>query len=281
MNESVAIVLPHGFSADGAHSRDAALRELTEAEQLFLAEECQALCSAAWTTEALALCVTRLGPVSAPDRESIRALTVGDRDALLLHLHTLCFGRVLRCQARCPSEGCGETLELSPAVQELLLPAYPDCAQVHEFVLADTCASRIRFRLPTGADHEAAAEIARADVASAITAMVKRCLLSIEGPVAPESLEDLLSARMAELDPQAELLLHANCPGCGHEMRARLDMASFLRQRLAERVEVLHHEVHQLAFHYHWSPRDILQLGTRNRQRYLRLLQAELARSLQ
>jgi len=281
MNGSVTIVLPNGFSADGAHSRDAALRELTEVEQLFLSEECQSLPSAAWTTEALSRCVTRLGAESAPDREAIRALTVGDRDALLLHLHSLCFGRVMRCQARCPAEGCGATLELSPAVQELLLPAYPDSAREHEIVVAGASSARIRFRLPTGVDHEAASGLARADLASAVAALVKRCVLSLEGTVASESLEQMLSARMAELDPQAELLLQARCPGCGHAMRARLDVASFLRQRFAERVEIVHHEVHQLAFHYHWSAHDILQLGARTRQRYLRLLQAELARSLQ
>lgn len=281
MNGSVPIVLPHGFWADGAHSRDAALRELTEAEQLFLSEECQALPSATWTTEALSRCVTRLGPVSEPDREAIRALTVGDRDALLLHLHSLCFGRVLRCQVRCPAEGCGETLELSLPVQDLLLPAYPDWAKEHEIVVAGTNSSRVRFRLPTGADHEAAAELAQIDLASAVTALVKRCVVAADGAVASTSLEQMLSARMAELDPQAELLLQANCPGCGHVLRARLDMASFLRQRIEERMEILHHEVHQLAFHYHWSARDILELGARNRQRYLRFLHAELERSLQ
>ncbi len=279
MNGSVTIALPNGFSVDGAHSREAALRELTDEEQIFLSEECRSLPSAAWTTEALARCVTRLGSGASSDRDAIRALTVGDRDALLLHLHALCFGRAMRCEARCPVVGCGERLELNLAVHELLLPAYPDTAYEHEIVVGTS--ARVRFRLPTGADHEAASELARTDVASAVATLLSRCVMSTEGAVSPAALEHQLSERMAALDPQAELLLRSDCPDCGHTFRARLDVASFLRQRFDERVDALHREVHQLAFHYHWSLQDILSCGARTRHRYLLLLQAELTRSLQ
>ena len=82
---------------------------------------------------------------------------------------------------------------------------------------------------------------------------------------------------MAELDPQAELLLNANARPCSRAFRARLDVAGFLRQRLEERTQALYREVHLLAFHYHWSERDIRRDGrSRARHRYLRLLATEL-----
>jgi hypothetical protein len=289
MNERVSIALPCGITVDGAHSRAADLRELTSEEQLFLTEHCESLPPAQWTTEVLARCVTRLGATRAPDRSAIRALTVGDRDALLLHLHALLFGEALACEACCPVEDCGEKLEIRLAVRDLLVPVYSITAREHESQVADAAgnSARVRFRLPNGDDHEAAAALARSDVDAALAQLVQRCVLALEpsadGRAAsaaslPVALEQTLSERMAELDPQAELLLRAGCPACGGAFRARFDIASFLKQRMTERAQVLYREVHLLAFHYHWSERDIVGMSARKRQRYLRLIETELAR---
>lgn len=280
MNGSVTVALPNGLSVEGAHSREAILRELTGEEQLTLAEDCQALPSAAWTTEVLACCVTRLGWLAKPDRSALRALTVGDRDALLLHLHQISFGESIQCEARCPVEGCTERLELTLPVKELLLPAYPHAAREHELRVMDAAGtqSQVRFRLPTGDDHEAAAALASTDVAAAVAALLRRCVLSVEPVDLSDAVVTALSERMAELDPQAELLLNARCPACSRALRARFDVASFLRQRLEERTQALYREVHLLAFHYHWSEREILAMNSRARHRYLHLLATELTR---
>jgi hypothetical protein len=279
MSGSVTIALPNGFSVDGAHSREASLRELTGEEQRALAEDCQALPAAAWTTEVLARCVTRLGSLAGPDRPALRALTVGDRDALLLHLHKMSFGESIQCEARCPGEGCIERLELTLPVKDLLLPPYPHGARDHELRVTDISGAQaqVRFRLPTGEDHETAAALASTDMAASVTALLRRCVLSVEPADLTETVATALSERMAELDPQAELLLNAKCPACGRAFRARFDVAAFLRQRLEERAQALYREVHLLAFHYHWSERDILAMSSHVRQRYLRLLATELA----
>jgi hypothetical protein len=281
MNESVTIALPNGFATDGAHSRQASLRQLTGEEQLLVAEHCESLTPAQWTTEILARCVTQLGGTTAPDRAAIRALTVGNRDALLLHLHSLLFGESMLCEARCPAAGCGEKLEIRLAVRDLLVPACPVTGSEHELQLtgADGGIARVRFRLPTGEDHEAAAALAQGGIDAAIADLLQRCVLAVE-PAAPvtDALEHALSDRMAELDPQAELMLGAGCPACGGAFRARFDIACFLKQRLAERAQVLYREIHTLAFHYHWSERDIVRMSALKRQRYLRLIETELAR---
>lgn len=276
--ENVTIALPSGFCADGAHSREASLRELTAEELLTLADESPALPAAVWTTEVLACCVTRLGSLARPDRCALRALTVGDRDALLLRLHEISFGGSIQCEARCPAEGCNEKLELTLPVKQLLLPAYPNASLDHELCVTNTAGAQtlVRFRLPTGEDHEAAAALAKTDVAAAVATLLRRCVLSADAPDLSPAVVAALSERMAELDPQAELLLNASCPGCSRNFRARFDVASVLRQRLEERTQALYREVHLLAFHYHWTERDILAMSPRARQRYLRLLAAEL-----
>lgn len=280
MNGPIAISLPHGIPVDGAFAREASVRELTGEDQRSLAEDCQELPSAAWTTEVLARCVTRLGATDCPDRAALRALTVGDREALLLHLHKLSFGDSIQCETRCPAEGCGEKLELELPVDQLLLPAYPLPGHEHELAVTGQSGNEVhvRFRLPTGDDHEAAARLARRGVDAGVAELLRRCVLSLDSAAMGTDVADALSVRMAELDPQAELLLNAGCPACGRGFRARLDVAAFLRQRFARHAQDLYREVHLLAFHYHWSERDILAMSSRHRQRYLRLLEAELSR---
>jgi len=77
---------------------------------------------------------------------------------------------------------------------------------------------------------------------------------------------------MAELDPQAELLLNLSCPVCGHAFSTVFDTATFLFQELARRAGNLYREVHLLAFHYHWSEAEIMGMTAAKRHRYLDLL---------
>src|SRR4051794_29978680 len=112
MTSSVVATLPGGRWVHGACCREAQLRELTGEDQTCLAEEARALPPAQWTTEVLARCVTALGSGEPVTRETVRSLTVGDREALLLHLRCLTAGDRLQCVLTCPSPGCEEKLDL-------------------------------------------------------------------------------------------------------------------------------------------------------------------------
>jgi hypothetical protein len=50
------------------------------------------------------------------------------------------------------------------------------------------------------------------------------------------------------------------------------DTATYLLQELDARAARLLEEVHALAFHYHWSEREILAMAPTRRERYLSLL---------
>jgi hypothetical protein len=276
MRDSHAVALPNGVSANGAHLRNACLRALNGGDQLFLSEDCATLSPAHWVTEALLLGVTRLGAVHPPDRDAIRALTVGDREAMLLHMHALLFGDTIRCVVTCPRESCGEKLELSLHVRELLQPVNPEARAQQEMVFEHGLAEplRIRFRLPTGADQEDAVLLAHSDFSAAFAGVLRSCVLS-DSPLT-ESLAASVSERMAQLDPQGDMTMRTNCPACGGEFRGRFDAAAFLRQELAEGTRDLYQEIHQLAFHYHWSADEILRMNLRTRRRYLQILAQEL-----
>lgn len=284
MTNPVAITIPGGYCADGGHWREVYVRPLTGEDCLFLTEECEGLLPAQWITEALARCVTRLEPNEPVTREAIRSLTVGDREALLLHLRRLTWGGRLRCLLTCPSPECQEKLEVDVDVADLLLPSYGETVLEHELTVrqGDGVSTIVRLRLPTGADQEAAAVVARTNVDAAADLLLRQCVRSATSPDGKpvdkftDALAEQLPGRMAELDPQAEITLHLTCPVCGAAFSVIFDTASYLIQELEAGMRHLYREVHLLAYHYHWSPTEILRMSTGKRRQFLRLLEEEL-----
>jgi hypothetical protein len=268
MTRSIPITLPGGRWRNGALERDALLRPLRGEDELFLAEETEGLTPARRTTLTLARCLERLGDESPVSLQSARTLTAGDREAILLHLRRATFGEKLTSVLRCPRAGCDERMDLELRVSDLLVAPPDEPAEVHSLM---TEGEEIRFRLPNGADLEEAAELAQTDVDAAARLLLERCVLS---PSVPDA--RALAAKMAELDPQAELILELTCTKCERPFTALFDTASFLFGELAARRGALYREVHQLALHYHWSESDILALTPARRRRYLDLLAESL-----
>lgn len=282
MTIAAAISLPSGYRTGGGQAREAQLRPLSGEDMLELADEYRALLPAQWVTEVLARCVTRLGPEAPASREAIRALAVGDREALLLHLRRLTWGDRLPCLLACPA--CAEQLEIDARVADLLLPPYEDTVEEHELVArqGDGAAAVLRFRLPTGADQEAAAAAAQSDLAAAVDLLLRRCMrgaTTADGEQAGElsaSVARQLSSRMAELDPQAEISLQLACPACGAVCSALFDSARYLMEEVEAGARALYRDVHLLAACYHWSAGEIIAMSAARRGRFLRLLDAEL-----
>jgi len=275
MTRQVVTTLPNGYWEGGAFWREAQLREMTGSDHIFLMEECRELLPAHWTTELLARCVVKLGPYEAT-RESVRSLTVGDREALVLQLRRLMLGDRLACVISCPE--CKEKLDLELDAAGILQPSAGAMVHEHEFTSESTT---VRFRLPAGSDQETVAALALTDVEAAADLLLLRCVLSTSnGEEVPASLHGSLATRMAELDSQAETSVVANCGACGGAFSLIFDAAAFLFQELEAQFQRLYREVHLLAFHYHWSLTDILNLSGRERRKFLDLLDRELSGGL-
>lgn len=282
----IEVALPGGFEHGGSWRRRLYLRPLSGEEEAFLAEELAGAPPAVRTTALLACCLS-LAPGGEPlGADLARALTVGDREALLLHLRRATLGERLSALLACPA--CGQKLDLDLEVGSLLLPPYEHAGAEHETELeAGGARCRVRFRLPTGADQEWAAPLAARDPEAAARGVVERCVLAVRGedgaelsplpPALVEALPELLSGTMAALDPQAEIAIDASCPACGEALSTLLDAGQYFALELTERSEWLWREVHLLAWHYHWSESEILRLPARKRRRYLRLLDEALA----
>jgi hypothetical protein len=284
LNFEFRAVIPGGIWRDGACVREARLRPLTGDDEAFLLDAGDSFSPAARTTALLSRCLVGFGELEKVTPGLVRALTVGDREALLLHLRRITYGDSLPCVLVCPGVGCGAKMDLDMKVSDLLLPAYENSQESYECdVTANGADYHVRFRLPNGADQELAADRSFTDFHAAERLVLKLCVERISGGESeirsdeewPLELADRIGAKMAELDPQAEILLQLRCPECQHEFSAEFDAAAYFYQELRGRLPHLYQEVHQIAHSYHWSESEILDMTPRKRMVYLNLLAGE------
>lgn len=239
---------------------------------------------AATVTALLARCVVSLGTAGErPSEEVLRSLSVSDREALLLHVRRATLGDRIDCVVTCSDPSCGERLDLTLSVEGLLVEPDPAPLEWYEELFAASSGDEVsvRFRLPTGADQEATAELAATDPVAAGRALLARCVAAspasgAEGAKLPDDLASAVGARMAELDPQAEIRLAFDCAVCGRGVDVLFDTASFFIAELAATIDRLYDEVHAIAWHYHWPEAEILDLPRAKRRRYLDLIAASL-----
>ena len=92
MAKTAIAALRNGVRRTGATEREVELRAVTGEDELALAELAMPISMAARTTELLARTLERIGAGRGASREEARALSVGDRERLLLELYVLSFG---------------------------------------------------------------------------------------------------------------------------------------------------------------------------------------------
>lgn len=230
---------------------------------------------AARTSELLGRCLSLDGGATPAGAAAARRLTVGDREALLLHLHRLTCGDRLDLVAACAH--CGQRLELELRAGVLLTPTEEACEAERRLELSGPDgAVPVRVRLPTGEDLERAARRAMEDEEEAARELLRACVLEIGGGgdvgELSAELEEALAERLGELDPQAEIRLSASCPHCRADIELAFDAGELVHGEIEGARDRLLREVHLLALYYHWSEAEILAMPARRRRRYLELL---------
>jgi hypothetical protein len=276
--EAVEVQLPGGLPQGEHWLRSAWLRPISGREEEFLLNEGKGLNPAARVTQLIARCLQRVGSAEPAGAELVRQMSVGDREALLLHLRRLTWGDRIACLLKCPH--CGGKMDLDLTVGELLLPAYPRECATHTVEIGEKGSShRVIFRVPNGADQEAVAGMAAESIGAAAELVVRRCVDRETLPELPPVVVRELPARMAALDPQAEILLNLTCPECALEFTAPFDSADFLSRELAIDEREFYRQIHTLCRHYHWTEDAALALSRRKRELYLEFISDDLART--
>jgi len=223
------------------------------------------------TERALALLAVACPETS---RDTLAALSIGQRDARLLTLRVGLWGPQMEAVVVCPS--CGERLELNLDAREMLSSS--PGSQPGELSLS-IAEYHVTFRLPTSLD-VLAEEVGQRPPESAL-AILRRCLVSVqqgEGATSsdklPEEVAAAVASRMAEADPLADIQLGLACPSCEHRWRAVFDIVSFIWTEIEVWAWRILSDVHTLARAYGWSERDILTISPTRRQFYLEMVGA-------
>ena len=200
-------------------------------------------------------------PESTPD--ALARLSIGQRDARLVTLRGLTFGREFTGLADCPA--CGEKVELAFRAADLV----PDPAPEPPAELELQVDGRgLRFRVPSSADLLEVGEVDDAAVGRA--RLLDRCLLAWRDHL-PEPVIEAVMAAMNRADPLADIQLALACPACGHAWRAGFDIVGYFWREIHAWVCGLLREVHALASAYGWSEADILALSPERRRIYLEM----------
>jgi hypothetical protein len=274
--DECAFVLPGGYVDEaGVAHRDVILEPLTGRDQAYLASLPPATPSAAVVTQLLARSIRRIGTVPSVDAALVRCMLVGDREFLILKLRQMTKGSKLHITLRCTSDACGKDMEISLALDSI--PIEERAVEGRIFTHKLDGANRIEFRLPTGEDQEELA--GRADHAAAVSELLTRCTVAVPPALTYAEAAPLVEDAIERAAPRVDLEVEARCPECGHVLTTALDVAWLALSDLAGDPGDIWHDVHVLAWNYHWPESEILALTPKARRRYIDLITQELERT--
>lgn len=287
-------VLPGGYLDEaGALHREAELAQLSGREEEMLAGMPEAA-TPALVTRILSRCVRRIGAIQPVSEEVAWRLLIADRQYLLLKLREVTFGSRVEGTLSCPWPQCGARVDLDFSTADVPVKRCAEVAATYRVELSpeagfeDTAGTRHRmltFRLPNGEDQEMLAPILARNPAEALTRLLERCLMGTEdGGEETSELVAGLSARarleleraMQERAPSLELEMALTCPECGCGFTAPFDLQDFFFGELRTSRDLLYRQVHYLAYHYHWSEREIMDMPRDKRLAYIEVLAEEI-----
>jgi hypothetical protein len=195
-------------------------------------------------------------------------LPVADRDRLLAAIHRDVFGD--RIEADAPCQGCHRLFAIAFSLAALVdgqRPQPPDGVDGPDGA-GHYRLGEVTFRLPTSEDLDAVIGLPAPQRGAMLLA---RCI--VEG--AEFAREAEIEAAMAALGPTLDTDLDTTCPHCATAQGVRFAIDRYLLKCLANERRFLLHETHRIARAYGWSHAAIMALPRRDRQQYVRLIDAE------
>ena len=200
-------------------------------------------------------------------------MSIGERDSRLLTLREQTFGRRMGSRLTCPS--CTTELEFEFTTDDARargVPAAEHWTLRHE-------GYEVSLRLPDSTD--LAALSPDDDHTTNVKRLLGRCVVTACHDGKETSVEALppevagrVSARLSEIDPQADVQIEAACPACAHHWHALLDIASYVWAEIHAWACRTLRDVHAIAATYGWSEAEIMALSPVRRQIYLDLIQS-------
>ncbi len=292
--EERTCILPGGWvDAQGSVHREVRYAPLTGREEALLADNRQN--QAAQVTSILSRCLKQIGTLTPISESHVQNLLVTDRDFLLLKLREANFGTQFQATIPCPWPDCGEKVDIDFSTGDIPVTASQDKGPLYTKTLSPEAAfvenglthREVRFRLPTGADQELISPRLSENESLALAELLARCIhsigsMQIESPEQIENLSPLarmeIEREMLRVAPKIELNMDVNCPECARLFTVPFDLQDFFFGEMRTSRDLLFREVHYLAYHYHWSEKEIMEMPKNQRRNYIEILADEIER---
>jgi len=210
--------------------------------------------------------------VALPERDAggLAALPLAERNALLLRLRAITFGRRMEGFAVCPE--CGAQLEFALTTEDVEGALH--AAEEEAWLEQDT---EMRMRPVNTRDLAAAMNAGNEAEARALllarTVTPQEMESFAEEPIQSAECSDWL-ARFERINASSEIRCVLTCAACGRRPVLDLDIARFLWREVAVAARRLLAEIHRLARAYGWSEQAIMAMSATRRARYLEMLDA-------
>jgi hypothetical protein len=290
MNLSTGMLPGGHWDSAGVLHREFELVPLTGRDEELLAQTRRRE-TASLVTAVLAHSVRRVGDIAPITEDVARQLLVADRQFLLFKLRQLTFGDLVRADLFCPWPDCGRRVSIQFRLDDLPVEEPTERAPLHTLRLSpQACADdagqcEVSFRLPNGDDQEELSELLAQNEAEALSRLLARTIRRI-GPLVPPSHECVaalsslaraqIEAEMERVAPKIALNMDTACPECGRDFVVPLDLRRLFFGELRADMDLLYRQVHYLAFHYHWSEKEIMTMPRDKRLKYVELLADEI-----
>jgi hypothetical protein len=278
-SSGMVFTLPGGYvDPSGVVHREFELSPLTGRDEEYLCAMAGNALSAHVVTGLLGRCIRRLGSLRAMSEEVAREMLVGDREYVVMKIRQITWGRTVNAVLRCPSKECNKPMDVMVSLHEMAAEPRPVKSRYFRKRLRSIPSTTIKFRLPTGADQEALTGFT--DEGRAVTTLLARCtgLAESEVEVLPEAARREIEEHMEKLAPQADFELETTCPECGRLFLGQAGWPAHCLSEMVSQSAILEHDIHFLAWHYHWSESDVLTMTRTKRRRYVDLIEQELDR---
>lgn len=204
--------------------------------------------------------LTVLHAFTGSGRHELAALSIPQRDALLLAARVAAFGRTFTGAIACPA--CGEQIEVALAVDA------PPAAGERGDTSLEFGGRNLPVRAPDSFD--AAAIAAYGDPDAARRELARRCLGEEEPPA---DLVDAADAALAQSCAFATIDCETCCPACTAAVAVPFAVDEFLWTELAWQAERLFDDIALLAQRFGWTEDAVLALSDARRERYVEYVQ--------
>lgn len=189
------------------------------------------------------------------------ALSLAERDRLLLALRAATFGDAMACVTTCPS--CGEMLEFDVSVAEAV-----SAVTTPGLETVDLDGTSLTIRPLDSRDLAAAP----AGPTAAAFLRGRACPASVALPVEAQA---AIEARIEAREAKAELSFALSCAACGATWQEVLDVADYLWTEIEAAAQRVMGEVAEIAAAFGWSEAAILGMSEPRRRRYLALARGQ------